>query len=285
MDAIANGRPHTNLGILRGQMPALPPLDEQRAIAHILGTLDDKIELNRRMNETLEAMARALFKSWFVDFDPVRAKAEGRDPGLPKPLADLFPDSFEDSELGEIPKGWEVRRLSALMPPAACPTGAQASLGSDRAASTTEQSRGEKRGKTHEGTSRQCPAGDHAKHRKDKPTRHGHGPGLRRASSHQLPGPRSLGDARHWPPRNEWSRHRSGRTGDCKPRRTESPLGSTAAQTAWDSNTTEPTRGGEQDEGTTHEGDTGRKCPAGDPRRKHRARTQPTPRHAAWPAV
>ena len=64
---------------------------EQRAIAHILGTLDDKIELNRRMNETLEAMARALFKSWFVDFDPVRAKAEGRDPGLPKPLADLFP--------------------------------------------------------------------------------------------------------------------------------------------------------------------------------------------------
>ena len=60
------------------------------------------------MNETLEAMARALFKSWFVDFDPVRAKAEGRDPGLPKPIADLFPDSFEDSELGEIPKGWEV---------------------------------------------------------------------------------------------------------------------------------------------------------------------------------
>ena len=59
------------------------------------------------MNETLEAMARALFKSWFVDFDPVRAKAEGRDPGLPKPLADLFPDSFEDSELGEIPRGWE----------------------------------------------------------------------------------------------------------------------------------------------------------------------------------
>ena len=91
----------------------MPPLDEQRAIAHILGTLDDKIELNRRMNETLEAMARALFKSWFVDFDPVRAKAEGRDPGLPQPLADLFPDSFEDSELGEIPKGWQVRRVRA----------------------------------------------------------------------------------------------------------------------------------------------------------------------------
>ncbi|MBI3147729.1 MAG: restriction endonuclease subunit S [Betaproteobacteria bacterium] len=92
----------------------LPPLDEQRAIAHILGTLDDKIELNRRMNETLEAMARALFKSWFVDFDPVRAKAEGRDPGLPKPLADLFPDSFEDSELGEIPKGWRAGTLADL---------------------------------------------------------------------------------------------------------------------------------------------------------------------------
>jgi type I restriction enzyme S subunit len=86
----------------------LPPLPEQRAIAHILGTLDDKIELNRRMNETLEAMARALFKSWFVDFDPVRAKAEGRDPGLPPALADLFPSEFEDSELGEIPKGWRV---------------------------------------------------------------------------------------------------------------------------------------------------------------------------------
>src|SRR6266850_4457390 len=90
----------------------LPPLPEQRAIAHILGTLDDKIELNRRMNETLEAMARALFKSWFVDFDPVRAKAEGRDPGLPKPLADLFPARLVDSELGEIPEGWEVAPLS-----------------------------------------------------------------------------------------------------------------------------------------------------------------------------
>ena len=86
----------------------IPPSDEQHAIAHILGTLDDKIELNRRMNETLVAMTRALFKSWFVDFDPVRAKVAGRDPGLPKSLADLFPDSFEDSELGEIPKGWRV---------------------------------------------------------------------------------------------------------------------------------------------------------------------------------
>ena len=85
----------------------MPPITEQRAIAHILGTLDDKIELNRRMNETLEGIARAIFKSWFVDFDPVRAKAEGRDTGLPKHIADLFPDSFVDSELGEIPKGWD----------------------------------------------------------------------------------------------------------------------------------------------------------------------------------
>jgi type I restriction enzyme S subunit len=89
-------------------------VDEQRAIAHILGTLDDKIELNRRMSETLEAMARALFKSWFVDFDPVRAKVEGRDPGLPEPLADLFPARFVDSDLGEIPEGWEVEELGKL---------------------------------------------------------------------------------------------------------------------------------------------------------------------------
>ena len=84
-----------NLGEVAKLPIVLPPIREREAIAHILGTLDDKIELNRRMNETLEAIARALFKSWFVDFDPVRAKAERRDPGLPKPLADLFPDSFE----------------------------------------------------------------------------------------------------------------------------------------------------------------------------------------------
>ena len=90
---------------------AHPDLPEQRAIAHILGTLDGKIELNRRMSETLEAMARALFKSWFVDFDPVRAKAEGRDPGLPKHLADLFPACLVDSELGEIPEGWRPSKL------------------------------------------------------------------------------------------------------------------------------------------------------------------------------
>ena len=95
----------------------LPPLPEQRAIAHILGTLDDKIELNRRMSETLEAMARALFKAWFVDFEPVRAKLEGRWqrgqslPGLPAHLYDLFPDRLVDSELGEIPEGWKVGTL------------------------------------------------------------------------------------------------------------------------------------------------------------------------------
>lgn len=91
-----------------------PSSQEREAIAHILGTLDDKIELNRRMNETLEAMARALFKSWFVDFEPVRAKAEGRDTGLPQEIADLFPDSFEDSELGEVPRGWSVGTIGDL---------------------------------------------------------------------------------------------------------------------------------------------------------------------------
>ena len=97
-----------------------PPLPEQRAIAHILGTLDDKIELNRRMNETLEQMARALFKSWFVDFDPVRAKMEGRWrpgqslPGLPAHLYDLFPSRLVPSELGPIPAGWEVKPLESF---------------------------------------------------------------------------------------------------------------------------------------------------------------------------
>lgn len=93
---------------------ALPRFSEQRAIAHILGTLDDKIELNRQQNETLEAMARALFKAWFVDFEPVRAKMQGRWqrgqslPGLPPHLYDLFPDRLVESELGEIPQGWKV---------------------------------------------------------------------------------------------------------------------------------------------------------------------------------
>ena len=92
---------------------ALPRFAEQRAIAHILCTLDEKIELNRSINETLEAMARTLFKAWFVDFEPVRAKMDGRWqrgqslPGLPADLYDLFPDRLIDSELGDVPKGWD----------------------------------------------------------------------------------------------------------------------------------------------------------------------------------
>ncbi|MDA9920405.1 restriction endonuclease subunit S, partial [bacterium] len=78
------------------------------AIAHILGTLDDKIELNHKMNQTLEDIAKAIFKSWFVDFDPVRAKAEGRPISLPPEISDLFPDELVDSEIGEIPKGWDL---------------------------------------------------------------------------------------------------------------------------------------------------------------------------------
>ena len=90
-------------------------ITEQRAIAHILGALDDKIELLRRMNATLESMARALFRSWFVDFDPVRAKMDGRGTGLPKEVADLFPDRLVDSELGEIPEGWTVSKLGDMI--------------------------------------------------------------------------------------------------------------------------------------------------------------------------
>ena len=93
----------------------LPPLPEQKAIATVLGVLDDKIELNRRMNATLEAMARALFQRWFVDFDPVRAKAEGRPPaGLDGPTAALFPAQFQDSEIGEIPHGWRTCTLGDI---------------------------------------------------------------------------------------------------------------------------------------------------------------------------
>jgi type I restriction enzyme S subunit len=123
-NTIQTGVPHTNLGILRETPIILPPLFEQQAIAHILGTLDDKIELNRRMNETLEATARAIFKSWFVDFDPVHAKlalsndegAAGEQPtGLAPQIADLFLDGFEESELGEIPRGWKVEPIGDLV--------------------------------------------------------------------------------------------------------------------------------------------------------------------------
>ena len=96
------------------ELPLPPPLEEQRAIAHVLSTLDDKIELNRRMSRTLEEMARALFKSWFVDFDPVHAKVNGQPSGLPTDLDALFPGAFETSELGEIPEGWDVKMLEEI---------------------------------------------------------------------------------------------------------------------------------------------------------------------------
>ena len=98
-------------GMIESLEISLPPLDEQRAIAHILGTLDDKIELNRRMNRTLEEMARAIFKDWFIDFGPTRAKIEGREPYLPAEVWGLFPDSLVDSEFGPIPAGWVVKAL------------------------------------------------------------------------------------------------------------------------------------------------------------------------------
>ena len=104
---------HFNVGSARTLRINLPPLAEQKAIVAVLGALDDKIELNRRMNATLEAMARALFQSWFVDFDPVRAKLDGRKPaGMDKATADLFPGAFQDTTLGPIPRGWEVCPLS-----------------------------------------------------------------------------------------------------------------------------------------------------------------------------
>ena len=93
----------------------LPPLPKQRAIAHILGKLDDKIELNRRMNQTLEEMARSIFKDWFIAFGPTRAKIEGREPYLPAEVWDLFPDSLVDSEIGPIPEGWELKPLEELV--------------------------------------------------------------------------------------------------------------------------------------------------------------------------
>ena len=108
-------------GMIESLEIIIPPLPEQRAIAHVLGTLDDKIELNRRMNETLEEMARALFKSWFVDFEPVRAKMDGRWqrgqslPGLPAGHYDLFPDRLVPSELGDIPEGWQVKPLGEVV--------------------------------------------------------------------------------------------------------------------------------------------------------------------------
>lgn len=103
--------PYVSLTSQRGLSVVLPPITVQRAIANVLGTLDGKIELNQRMNDAMESMALALFKSWFVNFEPVRAKSEGRDTGLPSWIADLFPNSFRNSEIGDIPTGWRVVTL------------------------------------------------------------------------------------------------------------------------------------------------------------------------------
>lgn len=113
----ATGSTFPNVSVSQLAELLYPTLDEaqQREIAHILGTLDDKIELNRRMNATLEAIARAIFKSWFVDFDPVHAKARGEQPyGMDADTAALFPDTFEDSELGPIPAGWGIGALDTI---------------------------------------------------------------------------------------------------------------------------------------------------------------------------
>ncbi|MEN9666066.1 MAG: hypothetical protein RLZZ326_2429 [Planctomycetota bacterium] len=108
--------PHISGGQIKSYQIRLPPLSQQKRIAHILGTLDDKIDLNRRMNATLEAMSRAIFKSWFVDFDSVRSKAAGRQPeGMDAETAALFPDSFEESEIGEVPEGWGCVTLPDLV--------------------------------------------------------------------------------------------------------------------------------------------------------------------------
>jgi type I restriction enzyme S subunit len=118
MFGIADGSAQANISgsqIESLEVP-LPPLAEQKAIAAVLGTLDDKIELNHRMNATLEAMARALFQSWFVDFDPIRAKLDGRQPaGLDPATAALFPAAFQDSEAGHIPKGWTIQPVGEVV--------------------------------------------------------------------------------------------------------------------------------------------------------------------------
>ena len=111
VDLAGHGTGRLNSGDLRGLSVRLPPVNEQRAIAHILGTLDDKIELNRRMNETLETIARAIFKDWFVDFGPTRTKMKGCEPYLPPGIWSLFPDALDNE--GK-PEGWEFNTLARL---------------------------------------------------------------------------------------------------------------------------------------------------------------------------
>ena len=124
IESIASGSTFKEVsgGVLKDFVVTLPPLPTQKKIANILSTLDDKIELNRKMNQTLEAMAQALFKSWFVDFDPVHLKAGcksdaelergARELGISKEVLELFPSEFEESELGMIPKGWSYDSLA-----------------------------------------------------------------------------------------------------------------------------------------------------------------------------
>jgi type I restriction enzyme S subunit len=115
-----SAQPKFNKTDFRNLEIKVPAIERQRHIGNILKRLDDKIELNRKVNETLQQMVRALFKSWFIDFDPVHAKVAGRQPaGMDKATADLFPDSFLDSDLGKIPKGWKPGILDELVEPRA----------------------------------------------------------------------------------------------------------------------------------------------------------------------
>tara|TARA_B100000886_G_scaffold255475_1_gene180929 strand:+ start:1999 stop:3315 length:1317 start_codon:yes stop_codon:yes gene_type:complete len=109
-----SAQPKFNKTDFRSLELSVPAIDDQKAISHILGTLDEKIELNKNTIETLEKISKALFKSWFIDFDPVRAKEEGRSTGLSYEMSDLFPNSFEDSEIGEIPKDWKIKSLDEI---------------------------------------------------------------------------------------------------------------------------------------------------------------------------
>ena len=115
--AVGATMPNLNTSIMRAIPFALPPFEEQLLIASVLGSLDDNIELNRRMNGLLEGMARALFKAWFIDFEPVKAKAAGATsfPGMPQPVFDQLPNSFTNSDLGEIPEGWEASSLAEII--------------------------------------------------------------------------------------------------------------------------------------------------------------------------
>lgn len=114
--AVGAVMPNLNTGIIKALPLLLPSISEQRELSIFLGALDDSIALLRETNATLEAIAQALFKSWFVDFDPVRAKQQGRAPeGMDEATAALFPDAFEESELGLVPKGWQVGKLEDLL--------------------------------------------------------------------------------------------------------------------------------------------------------------------------